>query len=104
MHELQKIVPMPAIVAKGRRCAEGPCVNTMLDDRTIWKIVENLVPCCVIVQAVDNDWQRPRVDAGQVGFARMIRRKSELLAGRTEFSINITAVAASVHSIPSDVG
>ena len=76
----------------------------MLDDPTIWKIVENLVPCCVILQAVDNDWQRPRVDAGKVGFAGMIRRKSELLAGRTEFSTNITTVALSVYSIPSDVG
>ena len=32
MPELPEIVPRPAIVAKGRRCAEGLSVKTMLAD------------------------------------------------------------------------
>ena len=30
MPELREIVPKPALVAKERRCAAGPCVKTML--------------------------------------------------------------------------
>ena len=32
MPELRMILPRPANVAKGRRCAEGPSVKTMLHD------------------------------------------------------------------------
>ncbi len=32
MHELREILPTTARVAKHGRCAEGPCVKTMLAD------------------------------------------------------------------------
>ena len=49
MPELWGIVPRPANVAKGRRCAEGPSVKTMLAARASPLILDvpNRVPDCL---------------------------------------------------------
>ena len=54
MPELNEIVPRPTPVAKGRRCAEGPCVKTMLSgDELPTRFESGVIRPCKIATVVE---------------------------------------------------